>query len=73
MGGSGLACTKAFGCVGLGLGCSSGHLVAILVVGPLWVKSEETVLVMGTPLRSLSEVLASLAREGQWPCLCVVG
>ena len=37
-----------FLCIGLGLGCSSGHLVATLVMGPLWVKSEETVLVLDT-------------------------
>ena len=44
------------------------------MVGPLWVRSEENVLVLGAR-RSLTEVLAMFPGPGKvgGPCLCVVG
>ena len=62
----GLGCW-ARGSVGLGLGCSSGHLVTTLVVAPPWVRSEENVLVLGTSRSRWSSGHVSWAWEGQWP------
>ena len=66
--GFGVACWwLGLGCqAGLGLGCSSGHLVATLVVAPPWVRSEENVLVLGTSKSRPSSGHVSVASEGQW-------
>ena len=55
------------GCVGLGLGCSSGYLVATLVVWFPWVRSK-TLLVLGTQKYQVIGQMRLLATGWKWAC-----